>query len=73
MTISEIILSIATTVSTSGNIAQFLHVRSLQKKAAAEADTAADLVLYKRIEFLDERVSRLEKLACFDHDCKQRK
>lgn len=31
-----------------------------------------DKVLMDRIEFLDDRLTKLERLACFKADCKQR-
>lgn len=73
MTTIEIILSFASTLLASGNVVQFFVIRSVKKKADAEAMLLNDSVLLKRIDFLDERVTRLEKVACFDLDCKIRK
>ena len=73
MTTFEIILSSVITLLASGNIIQFFMFRSVKKKADAEAMLLNDSVLLKRIDFLDERVTRLEKVACFDLDCKIRK
>lgn len=68
----EIILSILTSTSLVGNAVQFVTLRATKKKATAEATQATDAVLLKRIEFLDERVTRLEQLACYRKDCKDR-
>ena len=35
-------------------------------------DSDSDKVLMVRIKFLDERVTKLERLACFNTECKQR-
>ena len=64
MTTFELILSVLTSSSLVGNIVQFVQIRSVKKKAQAEATREMDAVLYKRIEFLDERISRMEKLVC---------
>lgn len=62
----ELILTALTAVFGGGNIVQFIQLRHQQK-------TNDENVLLKRIEFLDERITRLEKLACFDEDCPKRK
>ena len=72
MTTFEIILTALTSTSLVGNVVQFFTLRSARKKAMAEATQANDAVLLKRIEFLDERVTRLEQLACYRKDCKDR-
>lgn len=72
MTTIEIILSFVTTLCAGGNVAQFVMLRSAKRKAQAEAQAEYDAVLLKRIEFLDERVTRLEALACYRKDCKDR-
>jgi len=56
-----------------GNVVQLVMLKETKKKATAEAMQLTDSVLLKRIDFLDERVTRLEKVACFDLDCKVRK
>lgn len=73
MTIAEIILAIATCISSAGNAVQFFSLRALRKKMKAEANGATDDVLYKRIVFLEDRVTKLEALACYDSDCRMRK
>lgn len=87
MSILEITLTTLTAILTGSNFLQFFSLRSMRRKMDEEAnkvaaeveqmevatDTQSDAVLYKRIAFLDERVERLEKMACFDRDCKLRK
>lgn len=72
MTTIEYILSAVTSTSLVGNVMQFVTMRAARRKSEAEASTASDSVLYKRIEFLDERVTRLEKMSCYRGDCKDR-
>lgn len=79
MTTLEIILSVVTVICSSGNIAQFVSLRAIRKEAVANASKAAasataevDNVLYKRLEYLDRRVSALEELACYRTDCHRR-
>jgi len=73
MTTIEIILSLISSTSVIGNVVQLVMLKETKKKATAEAMQLTDSVLLKRIDFLDERVTRLEKVACFDLDCKVRK
>lgn len=73
MTTFEIILSLISSTSVIGNVVQLVMLKETKKKATAEAMQLTDSVLLKRIDFLDERVTRLEKVACFDSDCKVRK
>ena len=73
MTTFEIILSLISSTSVIGNVVQLVLLKETKKKATAEAMQLTDSVLLKRIDFLDERVTRLEKVACFDLDCKVRK
>lgn len=80
MSTLEIILTAISGILTASNFAQFVGIRSLRRKVSSEADIvkteadkAQDSVLYKRIEFLDARVTKLEQIACFDKDCKLRK
>ena len=72
MTTIEIILTALTGTSLAGNVVQFVTLRASRKKAMADATQTNDAVLLKRIEFLDERVTRLEQLACYRKDCKDR-
>lgn len=72
MSTFEIILSVLTSTSIAGNVAQFITLRAQRKKSMAEANKENDSVLYKRIEFLDERVTRLEQLACYRAKCNDR-
>ena len=79
MTTLEIILSVITVICSSGNIAQFVSLRAIRKesdanasKAAASATAEVDNVLYKRLIHLDERISALERLACYRSDCDRR-
>ena len=69
----ELILSFLASGSLVGNIIQFVTLRAVRKQKMAEASKTMDEVLYRRIDFLDERVTNLEKLACFDKECKLRK
>jgi len=73
MTTLELILSTCTTLLVSSNVVQVFYIRATRKKLTAEASASTDAVLYKRIEYLEKRVSNLEKLACYDSDCKYRK
>lgn len=79
MTVLEIILSVVTVVCSGGNIVQFVSLRAIRKEATANASKATasataelDNVLYKRLEYLDTRVSALEQLACYRTDCHKR-
>ena len=69
---TEILLSILTLILSGANVTQFLYIRSNKQKQQAEADSSKDCVLYKRIEFLDQRITKLESMVCFKKDCKDR-
>lgn len=76
----ELILTAITAILTGGNFLQFISIRQIRekmngenKKQHIENRKESDEVLYKRIHFLEERITRLEKLACFDSDCLIRK
>lgn len=69
---TEILLSILTLILSGANVTQFLYIRSNKQKQQAEADSSKDCVLYKRIEFLDQRITKLESMVCFKKDCKER-
>ncbi|NCC99989.1 MAG: hypothetical protein EOL95_09870 [Bacteroidia bacterium] len=73
MSTLELILSAVSTVLTASNVVEIFYIRATRKRMQAEASEKSDAVLYKRIAYLDERVSKLEELACFDKDCKYRK
>ena len=79
MTTLEIILSVVTMICSGGNIVQFVSLRAIRKEATANASKAVasataegDNVLYRRLEYLDKRVSALEDLACYRTDCHRR-
>ena len=72
MSTLEIILTFLSTVLGSANIIQLITVRSLRKKAQADATAEMDKVLINRINFLDERITKLEKQVCFRTDCEKR-
>lgn len=72
MSTLEIILTFVSTVLGSANIIQLITVRSLKKKAQADATAEMDKVLINRINFLDERITKLEKQVCFRTDCEKR-
>ncbi|MCQ2345336.1 MAG: hypothetical protein MJZ82_01025 [Paludibacteraceae bacterium] len=72
MSTLEIILTFLSTVLGSANIIQLITVRSLKKKAQADATAEMDKVLINRINFLDERITKLEKQVCFRTDCEKR-
>lgn len=72
MTTLETILTAAVSLLTCSNIIQIFYIRATQKKLNAEAMGTTDNVLYKRIAYLDERITKLEDLACFDKSCKNR-
>lgn len=79
MTTLEIILSVITVICSSGNIIQFASLRAIRReananasKASAEAQQSYDSVLYQRIDYLDKRIEKLEKLACYQSDCHRR-
>lgn len=72
MNITEIILSVLTVILSGANVTQFLYIKSNKQKQQAEADSTKDCVLYKRIEFLDERITKLESMVCFKRECKER-
>lgn len=69
---TEILLSILTIILSGANVTQFLYIRSNKQKQQAEADSSKDCVLYKRIEFLNQRITKLESMVCFKKDCKER-
>lgn len=60
MSILDVILTSLVSVLTGSNVYTIFYIKSLKKVQAAKADEAADAVLYKRLTFLDERVSVLE-------------
>lgn len=72
MSTLEIILTFLSTILGSANIIQLITVRSLKKKAQADATAEMDKVLINRINFLDERITKLEKQVCFRSDCDKR-
>jgi hypothetical protein len=79
MTTLEIILTSAVGILTASNFLQFFSIKELKAKQQAEitdqqTDTEGkkDKILYDRIDFLDKRVTNLEKIACFNSDCKNR-
>lgn len=72
MSTLEIILSFVSTLLGSANVFQLVTVRSLKKKAQADATAEMDKVLINRINFLDQRITELEKKACFRTDCDKR-
>lgn len=62
MSTLEIILTFVSTITTSGNFVQFFHNR---KRNEFEA-------IKEHINFLDERIKKLEDLTCYRDDCKNR-
>lgn len=73
MTTFEIILTSLIPLLTGGNVVQYFMWRSAKKKADAEAQEIADTVIIKRVEFLEQRISRMEKLVCFRAEkCEQK-
>lgn len=75
----EIVLTSLVSVLTASNLLQFFSIKELKAKQQAEitdqqTDTEGkkDKILYDRIDFLDKRVTNLEKIACFNADCKNR-
>lgn len=46
--------------------------KSDKKKNTSEATQLSDDVFYKRIEWMEQRITKLETFACFDSDCKKR-
>lgn len=79
MTTLEIILTSAVGILTASNFLQFFSIKELKAKQRAEitdqqTDTEGkkDNILYARIDFLDKRITKLEELACFNADCKNR-
>jgi len=79
MSTLEIILSSLVTFLTASNVVQFFSIKQIKAKQDAETkdqETTTkgrkDNILYARIEFLDKRITKLEELACFNVDCKQR-
>lgn len=86
MTIIEIILSSVLTFVGGTSIVQFLTIRELKNKQKAEVKElevknmgSNDRVLFDRIDFLTKtieglelRLDKVEKIACFNADCKNR-
>ena len=75
----EIILTSLVSILTASNLLQFFSIKQIKAKQDAETkdqETTTkgrkDNILYARIEFLDKRITKLEELACFNVDCKQR-
>lgn len=80
MTSLEIILTIITALLSGTNILSIITIKSYKKLKKFESDNKEIdnlkmiLELQKQeIDRLSERVQKLEKLACFDSDCKERK
>lgn len=79
MSTLEIILSSLVTFLTASNVVQFFSIKQIKAKQDAETKdqetttkSKEDNILYARIDFLDKRITKLEELACFNVDCKQR-
>ncbi len=72
MTSLEIILSALTAILSGTSLIEIFTIRALRKKAQADAVGAMDQVLINRINFLDNRLTALEKRACFRENCDQR-
>lgn len=86
MSVLEIILSSALTLLGGTNFVQFLAIKELKNKQKAEVKElevknmgSNDRVLFDRIDFLNRniegmelRLEKLEKIACFNTDCKVR-
>jgi hypothetical protein len=72
MTHLEIILSALTAILSGTSLIEIFTIRALRKKAQADAVGAMDQVLINRINFLDNRLTTLEKRACFRENCDQR-
>lgn len=72
MTPLEIILSALTAILSGTSLIEIFTIRALRKKAHADAVGAMDQVLINRINFLDNRLTTLEKRACFRENCDQR-
>lgn len=72
MSILEIVLTFLSGVLGSANVVLFVTIRSVKKKALADATAEMDKVLINRINFLDQRITELEKKACFRTDCEMR-
>ena len=72
MTSLEIILSALTAILSGTSLIEIFTIRALRKKAQADAVSAMDQVLINRINFLDNRLTALEKRACFRENCDQR-
>ena len=72
MTPLEIILSALTAILSGTSLIEIFTIRALRKKAQADAVGAMDQVLINRINFLDNRLTVLEKRACFRENCDQR-
>jgi hypothetical protein len=72
MTSLEIILSALTAILSGTSLIEIFTIRALRKKAQADAVGAMDQVLINRINFLDKRLTDLEKRACFRENCDQR-
>lgn len=72
MTPLEIILSALTAILSGTSLIEIFTIRALRKKAQADAVGAMDQVLINRINFLDNRLTALEKRACFRENCDQR-
>ena len=72
MTSLEIILSALTAILSGTSLIEIFTIRALRKKAQADAVGAMDQVLINRINFLDNRLTALEKRACFRENWDQR-
>lgn len=75
----EIILTSLVSILTASNLLQFFSIKEIKNKQKAETKdqetstkSKEDNILYARIDFLDKRITKLEELACFSSDCKQR-
>ncbi len=75
----EIVLTSLVSILTASNLLQFFSIKEIKSKQKAETKdqetttkSKEDNILYARIDFLDKRITKLEELACFSRDCKQR-
>lgn len=65
----EILISSILSSSTVGAIVAAIFNR---RQSRIQNNAANDAILLKRIEFLDQRITKLEALSCYDLDCKKR-
>ena len=64
----EMIITIVSSSTISSVVIALINRKGTKIKNLGDKDS----VLMKRIEFLDERVTKLEKLSCYDLDCQKR-